>query len=63
MTNNTPVKKKSLKSFLRKSHRKIFHVKVNFRCSDFNQKLSELLLAYIELKFRIMYLMDAKDRK
>ena len=35
-----------------KKKRKIFHVNVDFRCSDFNQKLAVLLLAYIALKFR-----------
>ena len=33
--------------------RKIFHVNVHFRFSDFNQKLAVLFLAYIDLKFRI----------
>ena len=36
----------------------IFHVNVHFRCSDFNQKLAVLLLAYIELQFRISKLWD-----
>ena len=34
-----------------KKNRKIFHVNVNFRCSDFNQKFAVLFLAYIVLKF------------
>ena len=32
--------------------RKIFHVNANFRCYNFNQKPA-VLLAFIELKFRI----------
>ena len=34
-----------------KKKKKIFHVNVHFRCSDFNQKLAVLFLAYIELRF------------
>ena len=60
MTNNsrdlisTPIKKIISAVFDKyKKNEKNFHVNVNFRCSDFTQKLAVLLIAYIELKFRI----------
>ena len=52
------LKNRYIRFWKNRKKRKIAHVNVHFRFSDFNQELAILLLIYIEPKFRIWFLLD-----